>query len=34
MNGVAACIIERRLMERILYHCILNFKHVCEIIKP
>jgi hypothetical protein len=34
VNDAAACVIERRLMERILYHCMFNFKRVCEIIKP
>lgn len=33
MNDAAACMIEKRLMERILYHSILDFKHVREIIK-
>lgn len=33
MNDAAACVIERRPMEIILYHCILNFKHVREISK-
>jgi hypothetical protein len=33
LNDAAACVIEKRLMEIILYQCILNFKHVREIIK-